>query len=81
MAVLTPKSGIDLIFTSQPNLVTESVVHFSLHRNFHHQIIYAKFNVKIFSSTFLGTGKLAFSKSKHRKYQKSDRLISMDNAF
>ena len=39
---------IDLIFTSQPNIVVESVVHPSLHSNCHHQIICAKFNLKIY---------------------------------
>ena len=37
-------SCIDLIFTSQPNLITESDVHLSLHPNCHYQIVYAKFN-------------------------------------
>ena len=41
-------SCIDLICTSQPNLVIESGVHPSLHQNCHHQIIYAKFNLQIF---------------------------------
>ena len=40
-------SCIDLIFTSQPNLVMESGVHSSLHPNCYHQITYAKFNLKI----------------------------------
>ena len=40
----TSYSFIDLIFTSQPNWTAESVVHLSLHRNCHHQIIYAKIN-------------------------------------
>ena len=39
---------IDLLFTSQPNLVMESGVHSSLHQNCHHQIIYAKINFKVF---------------------------------
>ena len=38
---------IDLIFTSQPNLVMESGVHSSLHPNCHHQIGFAKINLKI----------------------------------
>ena len=38
---------IDLIFTSQPNLIIESGVHPSLHPNCHHQIVYAKFNLLI----------------------------------
>ena len=39
---------IDLIFASQPNLVMESGVHSSLHPNCHHQITYAKFNLKMY---------------------------------
>ena len=38
----------DLTFASQPNLVMESGVHSSLLENCHHQIIYAKFNLKIY---------------------------------
>ena len=41
-------SCIDLIFTSQPNMIMDSGVHPSLHSNFHHQIIYAKFDLKDF---------------------------------
>ena len=42
------KSCIDLIFTSQPNMIMDSGVHPSLHSNCHHQIIYAKFDLKVF---------------------------------
>ena len=38
---------IDLIFTSQPRLVIESGVHFSLHANYHYQITYAKFSLNV----------------------------------
>ena len=38
-------SCIDLIFALQPNLITESGVHPSLHPNCHRQLIYAKFNL------------------------------------
>ena len=41
-------SCIDLIFTSQPNLVMHSGVHPSLHPNCHHQIVFAKFNLTVF---------------------------------
>ena len=41
-------SCIDLIFTSQLNLITESGVHPSLHPNCHHQVIYTKFNLKVY---------------------------------
>ena len=37
-------SCIDLIFTLQSNLITESGFHPSLHPNFHHQIIFVKVN-------------------------------------
>ena len=41
-------SCIDLLFCSQPNLVMESGVHPSLHTSCHHQIIYPKFQLKIY---------------------------------
>ena len=37
-----------LFFTNQQNLITDSGIHPSLHSNCHHQIIYGKFNLKIF---------------------------------
>ena len=46
--VADSSSCIDLIFTSEPNLVMESGVQSSLHPNCHHQITYAKFNLKIY---------------------------------
>ena len=41
-------SCIDLVFTSQPSMVLDSGVHFSLHPNSHCQIVFAKFNSKVF---------------------------------
>ena len=41
-------SCIDLIFTSQSNLITESGVHPYLHPNCHHQTVYVKFNLQNF---------------------------------
>ena len=38
---------IDLIFTSQPNLVTESGVRSSLQENCDHQVTYGKFNLNV----------------------------------
>ena len=38
---------INLIFTSQSNLIIEPSVHPSLHPNCHHQIAYVKFNLQI----------------------------------
>ena len=40
-------SCIDLIFTSQPNLVIESGVFSSPHPNCHHQVVFAKLNLSI----------------------------------
>ena len=40
-------SCIDLTFDSQPNLMVESCVQSSLHQNFHHQIVFARFNLKV----------------------------------
>ena len=40
-------SCIGLIFTSQPNMVLDSGFHSSLHPNSHHQIVLAKFNLKV----------------------------------
>ena len=42
------ESCIDLLFTSQPNLVSESGVHASLFPRCHHQIIYVKINLKVY---------------------------------
>ena len=39
---------IDLIFTSQPNLVSDSGVHTSLYQTCHHQIIHAKIDLKVY---------------------------------
>ena len=36
------------MFTSQPNLITESGVHLYLHPNSHPQIIFSKFNLEIY---------------------------------
>ena len=41
-------SCIGFVFTSQPNLVMESGLHSSFHPNCHHQITFAKFNIKTF---------------------------------
>ena len=45
-----PSSSIDLIFSLQPDSVMESGVHSSLHPDYHHQITYAKFNLRIYCS-------------------------------
>ena len=42
------KSCIDLISTSQPNMIMDCGIYPSLHSNCHHQMIYGKFDLKIF---------------------------------
>ena len=42
-----PVFCIELTFASQLNLVMSSGVHLSLHQNCHHQIVFAKFNLKV----------------------------------
>ena len=42
------RSCIDLIFTSQPNLVVDFDIHPSLHENCNHQMVYCQFDLKIF---------------------------------
>ena len=41
------RSCVGLIFTSQPNMVIDSGLHASLHSDCYHQIMYAKFDLKI----------------------------------
>ena len=41
-------SSIDLIFTSQPNMIVNSGVHSSVHANCHHQIVFGKFDLKTY---------------------------------
>ena len=46
--ILTNSSScIDLIYTNQPNLVTESRAHPSLHPKCHYQIVFAKLSLKL----------------------------------
>ena len=44
---------IDLVFTSQENLVTNSGVNSSLHPNCHHQIVFSSFNLKIYYHLYM----------------------------
>ena len=61
--ILEPSSScIDLIFTTQPNLVVESGILASLHPNCHHQITFSKIN-------------LAQQASKYWTYQTSNYWI------
>ena len=59
-----PSSCINLVFTSQPNLVMESGLHSLLHENCHHQLVYAKFNLKVWYPPPYGREIMALSTCK-----------------
>ena len=61
---------IDLIFTSQPNLVMESGVHSSLQENCHCQITYAKFHLILYYHLHMN-GKFGIIKGKHWNIRKA----------
>ena len=63
------RSCIDLIFISQPNLVVDFGIYTSLHENCHHQIVYSKFDLKIFyPPPYERNDCLALSTSQHRAH-------------
>lgn len=41
-------ASIDLIFTSQPNLILDSGVNACLHPNCHYQVLFAKFDFQVY---------------------------------
>ena len=61
-------SCINFIFTSQANVLIESVVHPSLHLICHHQIIYSTFDLYDFLPSSLFTWGMALSRCKNRTY-------------
>ena len=63
------------------NLVMESGVHSALRKNCHHQIMYAKFNLKNYYPPPIWKGSLTLSKAQHWKYQKSNRWVSVGKTF
>ena len=44
----------DFVFTSQPNMILHSGFHFSFYLNSHYQIVFAKFNLKVYYPPPLG---------------------------
>ena len=72
-------SCLELIFISQPNLVMESGVHFSLQENCHHNL--CKMQSKNLLPISIWTGSLALSEDKYRKYRKIDKWNSLRPTF
>ena len=74
-------SCIDLIFTTQPNMVLESGVHHSLHQNCHHQIIFAKFNLKVYYLPPYERTVFHYSQANVDHIQQAINLSDWENAF
>ena len=74
-------SCIDLIITSQPNLVMESGVYSSLHPNCHHQIVFAKFNLEIFYPPTYEREIWHYSKANTDLIRRSINEFSWENRF
>ena len=47
------RSCMNLLFTSQPNIAMDSGVQTSLCAHCHHQVLFAKFDLKLFYPSFL----------------------------
>ena len=74
-------SCIDLIFTTQPNMVLESGVHHSLHQNCHHQIIFAKFNLKVYYPPPYERTIFHYSQANVDHIQQAINLFDWENVF
>ena len=74
-------SCIDIIFTTQPNMVSESGVYYSLHQNCHHQIIFAKFNLKIYYPSPYDKTISHYSHANVDHIQQTINLSDWENAF
>ena len=72
---------IDLIFRTQPNLVMESGVHFSLHANCHHHINFAKFNLKIHYPPPCARGAWHYQKANVDQIRQAVSEFPWDNRF
>ena len=74
-------SCINLIFTTQPNMVLESGGHHSLHQNCHHQIILAKFNLKVYYPPPYERTVFHYSQANVDHIQQAINLFDWENAF
>ena len=74
-------SCIDLIFTTQPNMVLESPVHHSLHQNGQHQVIFVKFNLKLYYLPPYERTIFHYSQANVDHIQQAINLFDWENAF
>ena len=74
-------SCIVLIFTTQTNMVLESGVHHSLYQNCHHQIIFAKFNLKVHYPPPYERTIFHYSQANVDHIQQAINLFDWENVF
>ena len=74
-------SFIDLIFTTQLNVVLESGVHHSLPQNCHQQIIFGKFNLKVYYPLPYERTIFHYSQANADHIQQAINLFGWENAF
>ena len=72
---------IDLIFTNQPNMITDIGVHPSLHQNCYHQIIFTKINMTIFYPTPYERLVLDYSNTNVEAINLTIESFNWENAF
>ena len=75
----TSSSCIYLIFTSQPNLITDSGVHTSLHSNCHHQTVFAKLHF-VYPPPYLSEI-WHYRKTNKRFFRRATKEFSWERAF
>ena len=74
-------SCIDLIFAAQPNIVLESRVHHLLNQNCRHQIIFAKFNLKVYYPPPYERTIFHYSQANLDDVQQAINLFDWENAW
>ena len=74
-------SCIDLLFTNQQNSTTDSGIHSSLHCNCYHQIIYVKFDLKIFFPPLYEKHICHYKPAKTDMISKAIQGLDWDKAF
>ena len=74
-------SCIDLIFTSQPNLAMESGVQPSLRPNCHHQLVFAKFDLSIYSPSPYETTVWYYNRANAYLIRRAINLFDWDKAL
>ena len=70
-----------LTFTTQPNMVLESGIHHSLHKNCQHQIISATFHLKVYYAPPYERTIFHYSQANADHIQQAINLFDLENAF